>query len=89
MLTALAAQWSPNEVSKLLDMVTARPAKAVGLGKPYGVQAGSRADLLVLDSTQPDTVIMDRPARLLVIRAGRIVSTTPGAADLNVFGSEV
>ena len=88
MLTALAAQWNPNEVSKLLDMVTTRPAQAVGLGEPYGVQAGSRADLLVLDSTRPDTVIMDRPARLLVLQAGRIVSATPGAADLGVSGSE-
>lgn len=89
MLTALAAQWNPNATSKLLEMVTTRPAKAIGLSKPYGVQVGAQADLLVLNSTQPDKVVIDRPPRLLVFHSGQIVSTGLGSAELGILEPEI
>ncbi len=87
-LTGLAAQWDPGNLPALLDMVTARPARPLGLGEPYGVREGSRADLVVMDSDAADHVVIERPARALVIRSGRIVSTGPGARDLGIHESE-
>ena len=87
-LTGLAAQWDPGAIPSLLDMVTARPARPLGLGEPYGVREGSRADLVVMDFEAADNVVVERPPRALVIRSGRIVSTGPGAREMGIHEPE-
>ncbi|MFJ4714787.1 hypothetical protein [Streptomyces sp. NPDC088785] len=48
----------------------------------YGVRPGARADLVVLDSTTYDDIVLDRPDRTHVIKAGRIVARTTRTSEL-------
>ena len=58
------------------DAVTTTPARILGLDG-YGVEAGCRADLVVLQSADPIEAIRLRATRLAVIRRGRVVARTP------------
>mgnify|MGYP004705280513 FL=1 len=63
---------------ELLDCyraVTEHPAAILGLDD-YGLRPGCRADLVVLQARDPIEAIRLRPARLWVIRAGRIIAET-------------
>jgi cytosine deaminase len=87
-LTGLTAQLNPSLMTKILDMVTVRPARAVGLGETYGVATGCAADLVVMAAESVETVVIERPERVLVFKGGRIVSTGQGAAALGVSGTD-
>lgn len=88
-LTGLTAQFPPSARSTLLDMVTIRPAQALGLGAEHGLEVGRPADLVVMESTSADALVVDRPERVLVLKAGRITATGPSARQLGVEGPEV
>ncbi len=88
-LTGLAAQLNESFRTTLLDMVTLRPAQALGFGGEYGLREGARADLVVMASESPGTVVVERPDRLLVFHSGQIVSAGAGAAVLGIDGPEV
>jgi cytosine deaminase len=88
-LTGLTAQFPPSARSTLLDMVTIRPAQALGLGADHGLEVGRPADLVVMESTSADGLVVDRPERVLVLKAGRITATGPSARQLGVEEPEV
>lgn len=88
-LTGLAAHLNESFRSTLLDMVTGRPAKALGLGDGYGLREGAPADLVVMASESPGTVVVERPGRLAVFRSGKVVSAGAGADVLGIDGPEV
>ena len=88
-LTGLAAQLNESFRTTLLDMVTHRPAQALGFGGEYGLRQGARADLVVMASESPGTVVVERPDRLLVFHSGQIVSAGAGAAVLGIDGPEL
>jgi cytosine deaminase len=56
-------------------MLTTRPAKALGL-KNYGLAPGKDADLVLLDTRAVSDVILDLPARLMVLKRGKVVATS-------------
>lgn len=58
------------------DAVTSTPARIVGL-EGYGVEAGCRADCVVLDARDPVEAIRLRASRTAVIRAGKVISRSP------------
>lgn len=58
--------------------VTTTPARILGL-EGYGLEAGCRADLVLLQARDPIEAIRLRAARLAVVRDGRIVARTPPA----------
>jgi cytosine deaminase len=61
-----------------LDMVTSAPARI--LGRPlHGPAPGAQADLVVLDATTLAEVVGGVPARLLVVKGGRVIGE--GAAS--------
>ena len=80
---------TPSDQLSLLDMVTGRPAKALGLGDGYGLREGAPADLVVMASESPGTVVVERPRRLAVFRSGKVVSAGAGADVLGIDGPEV
>ena len=88
-LTGLAAHLNESFRSTLLDMVTERPAKALGLGDGYGLREGAPADLVVMASESPGTVVVERPERLAVFRSGKVVWAGAGADFLGIDGPEV
>jgi cytosine deaminase len=65
-----------SQLEAIFDMVTGRGAQVLNLEK-YGVQPGCEANLVVLQAKNRIDAIRLRPARLHVIRHGKVVSTTP------------
>ncbi|MCZ7010145.1 amidohydrolase family protein, partial [Salmonella enterica] len=60
------------------DAVTQTPARILGL-PDYGIAPGCRADLVLLQAADPVEALRLRATRLLVMRAGKVVATTPPA----------
>ncbi len=59
------------------DMVTTTPAAILGMD--FGLSAGKRASLVVLDAPDPIEAIRLKPARLCVISNGKVVARTKPA----------
>ncbi len=64
-----------NDIETVYDMITTNAAKAVGL-TDYGLEAGKRADLVVLDAPNVKEAFRLQADRLYVIRKGRVVAET-------------
>ncbi|MBK6806835.1 MAG: amidohydrolase family protein [Betaproteobacteria bacterium] len=81
------AQMTGREAMRAcFDAVTSTPASILGLDG-YGLAPGSRADLVLLQARDPVEAIRLRAARLAVVRAGRVVATSPPAqATLDLPG---
>ncbi|MDR7191089.1 cytosine deaminase [Microbacterium sp. BE35] len=62
---------SREDFLRLHRAVTTDAAAVLGSERARGLTAGAPADLVVFDSTEPDTVVLDQPARLLVLAGGR------------------
>ena len=68
------------------DAVTVNNARILGL-EGYGLEPGCRADFVLLQASSPEEAIRLRAQRLLVVRAGRIVSRmAPAVAELSLPG---
>lgn len=72
----------PDDLRRVLRMVTHDAARVVGIAEHYGVRAGAVADLVVLDTTRYDDIVLDRPERAYVIKAGRVVARTTRTRQL-------
>ncbi|MDL2400692.1 amidohydrolase family protein [Rhizobium mayense] len=58
------------------DAITVNPAKVMGLDG-YGLEVGCNGDLVVLQARDPIEAVRLRPARLFVVRRGKVISETP------------
>lgn len=58
------------------DAVTSLPARIMGV-EGYGLAEGCNADMVVLQAADPVEAIRLKPARLFVIRRGRVIAETP------------
>lgn len=67
---------SVADKAKLFEAVTTVPAQVLGL-EGYGLAPGCYADMVLLQARDPAEAIRLRPARLKVIRRGRVISETP------------
>ncbi|WP_284293004.1 amidohydrolase family protein [Luteimicrobium album] len=61
-----------SDLDRLLDAVTTVPAGVVEPGVTCGVTVGAPADLVVLDTVDPETVLLDQPRRWMVVAGGTI-----------------
>jgi cytosine/creatinine deaminase len=74
LVTAMAAHLGNlDQLAWLLDLVTVNLARALGRGD-YGLTAGSRADLVVLDAADQATAITEQAEKLWVVKSGRVVA---------------
>jgi cytosine deaminase len=73
-----------KELIKSLDLITINSAKALGISKEYGIAPGRKADLLVIDSYNELEIIRDQPARLYVIKNGKLIAKT-GARESTIL----
>ena len=79
-MTSLAAMRTA------FDCVTVNAARAIGLDG-YGLAVGNRADLVILQARDAIEAIRLKPARLTVIRAGRVIAeTAPRLTQLDLPG---
>jgi cytosine deaminase len=64
------------EMQGCFDAVTRNAAKVMGL-EGYGLEPGCHADLVVLQASDPIEALRLKPARLHVLRRGRVIAETP------------
>jgi cytosine/creatinine deaminase len=64
-----------EELNTLLEMSTYNGAKALGLDN-YGLDAGCRADLVVLDAPSPSAAIVELAEKNYVFKAGRLMASS-------------
>jgi len=76
-MTVHAAHLSSHAgMRDCLRLITELPAKILGLEK-YGLTVGNHADCVVLQAADTFEAIRLRPARLAVVRRGKVVAETP------------
>lgn len=74
LIAAHAAHMSlPDEIELTFDMLTTNAAKVLRL-EDYGLEEGKRADIVILDTDNVKDAIRLQPARLFVIKAGKIIA---------------
>ena len=73
---------SPDDFRRLVHTITYDNARIIGIDQGYGVKVGDRADLVVLDGTDPATALLDRAVRTAVIKGGRVVARTQRSTEL-------
>ncbi len=75
-LGVIAAHLSGDgQMFETLEMVTSRPARALGLAE-YGLKVGDWADLVVVDALSPLEALSRIPNRLAVYKRGQLVAST-------------
>jgi cytosine deaminase len=85
LVTAMVAHLGNlDQMAWLLDFITTNAARAIGV-EGYGLAAGCRADLVVLDARDPAQAITEQAEKLYVIKAGRVVARNHRASELAVF----
>ena len=72
----VAQMTGTEEIRQIFDAVTVNGARALGIDS-YGLETGCRADMVVLQAKTVHEAIRLRPARLQVIRGGKIIARTP------------
>jgi len=72
----VAHMTSRDEMRFAFQAVTENAAKVMNL-EGYGLAPGCRADMVLLQARDPIEAIRLKPARLKVIRAGRVIAETP------------
>jgi cytosine deaminase len=75
------------EMRSAFDAVTANGAKVMGL-EGYGLAPGCNADFVILQAADPIEALRLKPARLFVVRRGRIVAETPPVESHLTLGEE-
>jgi cytosine/creatinine deaminase len=82
LLGRVAGCSSRRDFARLLDMATVGGAALLDPAGVHGVRPGAAADLVLLDSTDPSTIVLDQPDRALVLKAGVPVASTHRDARL-------
>lgn len=79
---------SIKQMNQAYAAVTSNAAKALAL-EDYGLEPGCHADLVVLQATNPIEALRLRPARLYVIRRGKVIAETPAVySHVKIKGHE-
>ena len=72
----VAQMTGTDQIRQMYDAVTVNGAKVLGL-EGYGLDRGCRADLVILQAKDAHEALRLQPARLYVIRGGRVIASTP------------
>ena len=74
----VAQMTGQDAMRNCFDAVTTAPATILGLDG-YGIAIGGKADMVLLQARDKVEAIRLRATRLVVIRAGKVISRTPAA----------
>ena len=78
----VAQMTGTTEMKQIFDAVTQNGARTLGL-EGYGLEPGCHADLVILQAANIHEALRLKPARLYVIRRGKVISRTqPAMAKL-------
>jgi cytosine deaminase len=76
----VAQMTGVEQMQQMFAAVTTSAAKVMGL-KDYGLEPGCYADMVVLQAANPHEALRLKPARLFVIRRGKVIAETPPVAS--------
>jgi cytosine deaminase len=82
LLAHLVQFGTPEHQSEILKMGTANAARAIGIDKDYGLEVGKQADIVILDTPLVADALLDIPARLWVVKRGRITVITKHHSEI-------
>ena len=71
----VAQMTGQAQMTSCFEAITSNPAKIMGL-ENYGLKKGCKADLVVLQCRNSIEALRLRPARLYVIKTGKVISST-------------
>ena len=71
----LAGHLGSNDLERAFEMVTAAPARLLGL-EDHGLREGARADLLIADAADPGDLVASGPLARTVLVNGKVVAGT-------------
>ena len=72
----VAQMTSQDGMRACFDAVTVNPARILGL-QGYGLEVGCQADFVLLQADSPVDALRRRAHRLLVVRGGRVLASSP------------
>jgi cytosine deaminase len=72
----VAQMTGQAQIRQIFEAVTYNGAKVMGL-EGYGLEPGCRADVVILQAADMHDALRLKPARLFVIRCGKIIAQTP------------
>ena len=72
----VAQMTGVDQMRQIYEAVTYNGAKVMGL-EGYGLEPGCRADIVILQAADIHEALRLKPARLFVIRRGKIIAQTP------------
>ncbi len=85
----VAQMTGQQEMPRMFDAVTVNGARTLGLER-YGLEAGCRADFVVLQAADPVEALRLKPARLWVVRGGAVIAeAAPATSRLSLGGTAV
>jgi cytosine/creatinine deaminase len=79
----IAQMSGRDEIAAMYELVTTNAAKTLNIADRYGIEEDKPANLIVVDAANPRDALRLVPARLHVIKDGRVVGrTTPSQSRL-------
>jgi cytosine deaminase len=85
----IAQMSGHDEIATMYDLITTNAARTINVVDRYGIEEGKPANLIVLDASGVYDALRLTPARLHVIKDGRVVaSTTPSRSTLRREGAK-
>ena len=85
----VAQMTGQAQMQQIFEAVTTNAAKVMGL-EGYGLEPGCRADMVILQARDPHEALRLKPARLYVIRRGKIIAESPPVVSrLNLEGQAI
>jgi cytosine deaminase len=72
----LAQMTGVEQMQQMFAAVTTNGARVLGL-QDYGLEPGCYADMVILQAANPQEALRLKPARLFVIRRGKVIAETP------------
>jgi cytosine deaminase len=72
----VAQMTGGDQMKHIFETITTNGAKALGL-EGYGLEPGCHADIVILQARDPQEALRLKPARLHVIRRGKVIAETP------------
>ena len=76
LLAHLIQYGTPEHQAEILRMGTENAARVMGISRDYGIAVGKQADIVILDTFLVADALLDIPARLWVVKRGRISVVT-------------
>jgi cytosine deaminase len=72
----VAQMTGVEQMQQMFAAVTTNGAQVMGL-KDYGLEPGCHADMVILQAANPHEAMRLKPARLFVVRRGKVIAETP------------